>query len=193
MTGIDILRFQLLGSFNMIRERIAAASGETWTRTAAPGTNRVGFSLWHGARTIDWAVHTAVRGVHEVADDPRWGDRLVPEALFGAGIPASLADSVPERVSQATLIEYLDALQPAVLEWLEAQTPDTLDAAVDLRAHQAARPEYMAPAVWKEIESLDGIPAWQVLTRPSASHIRVHMGEIDVLAQLAQPAAQPAT
>jgi hypothetical protein len=193
MTGIDILRLQLLGSFNLIRERIDAASGDAWTQTAVPGTSRAGFTLWHCARTIDWAVHTAVRGVPEVADGPRWTDRLAPDALFGAGIPDQVAESVPERVSPATLIEYLDELQPAVLDWLASQTPETLDAPVDLRGHQSARPEYLAPAVWGQVASLDGLPAWQVLTRPAMSHIRIHIGEVDVLTQLARARTQTAS
>jgi hypothetical protein len=185
VTGLDILRFQLLASFNLIRERVASVPDVAWNVPPVPGTNAVGFTMWHCARTIDWTVHTAVRGVSEVADDPRWGDRLARDALFGAGISRATADTVPGRVSRATLIEYLDALQPAMLDWLATQTPEALDAPVDLRGHQVGRPEYMSDPVWEEIASLDGIPAWQVLVRPSTSHIRVHMGEVDVLTELA--------
>jgi hypothetical protein len=184
MSGVEVLRMQLLGSFNLIREAVQSVPVEDWNRSASPGSSRIGFVLWHCARIIDWAVHTALRGVPELADDPSWRARLAPEALFGAGIPASVADAVPDQVSQSTLLEYLDALQPAVLGWLEAQSPDALDFPVDLRRHQAERPEYMREAVWSEIASLDGIPAWQLLARPSISHVRVHMGEVGLLRQL---------
>jgi hypothetical protein len=192
MTGVDILQMQLVGSFNLIRERVQAVPDGDWDRSVIPGTSRIGFTLFHCARIIDWAVHTAVRGAPEVADDGRWRDRLAPDALFGAGISDATADTVPERVSRATLLEYLDILQPAVLDWLSSQTPESLDRPADIRGHQAQRPEYMADPVWAEIASLDGIPGWQVLARPSMAHIRVHMGEVDVLRQLAQklPVAQ---
>ena len=47
-----------------------------------------------------------------------------------------------------------------------------------MKGRHAAKPEYMAPAVWAEVEDLHGKPGWQFLARPSMSHIRVHYGEL---------------
>ena len=45
--------------------------------------------------------------------------------------------------------------------------------------------------VWEAIASLDGIPAWQLLLRPSMAHVRVHSGEAEVLRQAAgQPISE---
>jgi hypothetical protein len=69
----------------------------------------------------------------------------------------------------------------AVTAWFDAQTPETLDTIPPLKSNQEARPGYMDPAVWVEVEDLDGLQAWQLLARPCISHIRVHVGEFGVL------------
>jgi hypothetical protein len=182
MDAKDVLRFQLQGSFKIIRERIQGVSDQEWDARAIPGTSKVGFILWHCARTIDWSVNRALQGQSEVADQPAWRERLATDdGLFGAGTPDATADTLPGRVSRQTVLDYLDELQPAALAWLERQGPDDLEQAPDLRAHLASRPEYLAPAVWEEIGDFEGAPAWHYLARASISHIRVHMGEADAL------------
>jgi hypothetical protein len=68
-----------------------------------------------------------------------------------------------------------------VVGWFESVGSDELVHPVDLKAANSGRPDYLAPAVWAEIEDLDGIPLWQFLARPSVSHIRVHFGEVTAL------------
>ena len=41
-----------------------------------------------------------------------------------------------------------------------------------------AKPDYMTPGVWDEIEDLNGIPGWQFLALRCSNHIRVHYGEV---------------
>lgn len=45
---------------------------------------------------------------------------------------------------------------------------------------------YERAEVWEESSDLAGIPAWQFLTRPGAAHVRVHIGEVDLLLQIAE-------
>ncbi len=184
-----MFRMLLEGSLNGMRDRVEAVPDSHWARTVVPGTSRMGFVLFHSARTFDWAVHAVVQGVPEFADDPTWHDRLAPDALFGAGIPDALADTVPERVSRDTIRDYVEALREAVHGWLPSVTPDSLDTPVDLRSRLAHRPDYLQPSVWEEIHDLDGIPAWQFLLRPAIAHIRTHGGEVDVLTEIAKAGA----
>jgi hypothetical protein len=176
----DVLRFQLEGSFTQVRERVEAATDAEWDARAMPGTSKVGFVLWHCARTLDWAVNCALAGSPEVADQPAWSERLgAPEGLFGAGIPDAVADALPRRVSRQAVLEYLEEVRASALAWLEGTPSADLERPVDLEARLAAKPDYRRPGVWAEIESLSGIPAWQLLARPAISHIRNHMGEVD--------------
>lgn len=146
-----------------------------------PGTNKLGFILWHCARIIDWTVHPALTGRPEVADGPGWRERFPADALYGAGIPQSVADSVTGSTTRSDVVRYLGEVRAAATEWLGRQTETDLDAKVSLKANQAGRQAYLTPVVWAEVAELDGLPAWQFLARPAISHIRVHAGEFDVL------------
>ena len=190
MTGIDVLRLLLLGSFGNINGRLTALSDEDWDRRAFPGTSKAGFILWHAARILDW-THSSIAGVPEVAQRDHWRERFPRDALFGAGIPESAADRVTQATSRADTIAYLAEVKAAFLEWFDRQTPETLEAPVSLRTPSAEQAGYLAPPVWEEISDLDGIPAWQMLMRPSGGHIRVHQGEFDTLVALMRSETRP--
>jgi hypothetical protein len=181
MTGIDVLRLQLKGSFNNISGRLADLSDDEWDRRVGPGTSKLGFILWHCARIIDWTAHSAIQGGAEVADRDPWRGRFPQRALYGAGISEDVADSVTQTVTRSDTAAYLADVQESLFAWFEQQTPESLDAPVSLKATQARRPEYLDPAVWAEIEDLDSLPAWGLLIRPAAGHIRGHCGEFDAL------------
>ena len=181
MTGTEVLRLQLDGSFNLIQARLQAVGDEEWNSRALPGTSKLGFILWHCARIVDWTVHSAIGGRPEIADGPRWRGLFPRHALYGAGIPDSVADEVAGATARGDMVDYLGEVRAAATGWLSRQTDADLDARVQLKANQASRPDYLQPAVWAEVEDLDGLPAWQFLARPAVSHIRVHTGEFDVL------------
>jgi hypothetical protein len=173
-----LLQFQLNGSFNLLIDLLQGMTDEEWKARPFPSANLVGFTVWHCARSIDWAVNCALRGSPELADLPAWRDVRVAEAAFGAGAPREAADSVARLVPRTRVLDYVNALRTQALAWFATVTPEELSGALDLRASHAERPEYMTPAVWAELHDLDGIPRWQFLARPCVSHIRVHYGEV---------------
>lgn len=181
MTGVDVLRMMLEGSFNLVRTRMDELSDAEWDQRAMHGTNKLGFILWHSTRIIDWTVNCAIQGAPEVAGHKPWSDLFPAGSLYGAGITQTLADTIPSQVSRADALAYLAEVRTGVMQWLDRQTPESLDAVPALRAHQQRTPGYLDPSVWAEVESLDGLAAWQLLARPSISHVRIHVGEYDVL------------
>ncbi|TMC31717.1 MAG: hypothetical protein E6J28_15080, partial [Chloroflexi bacterium] len=118
MTGIDVLRLLLLGSFGNIAGRLRELSDDDWDRRAVPGTSKAGFILWHAARILDW-TYSSIAGVPEVAQRDPWRRRFPQEAMFGAGIPVSVADGVTQAVSRTDTIAYLDDVKTAFLEWFD--------------------------------------------------------------------------
>src|SRR5207302_10988082 len=94
MRGTDVLKMLLGGSFNMIDERLSAVTDVEWSERAIPGTSKPGFILWHCARILDWTIHSAIQGVPEIADTPKWRARSPPQAPDGAGIPVQVADEL---------------------------------------------------------------------------------------------------
>jgi len=66
MIAIEVLTLLVRGSGSLILEVTETFSEEEWTRRALPGTNPPGFTAWHMARTVDWAMQTGVRGRPEV-------------------------------------------------------------------------------------------------------------------------------
>lgn len=191
MSGRDVLRFQLAGTFNLLAARLEGVSEVEWRARALPGTSRVGFILWHCARTIDWAVHRGVRGVAQLAELPAWSGVAVLEGLAGFGISDELADRIPELVSRDQVAAYVAGLRDAVLPWLEQQSERDLDRVPDLRAHLATAPDYLEAAPWAEVEDLAGEPAWHYLARPSIGHVRGHLGELDVLLGVLRSSERP--
>jgi hypothetical protein len=181
MTGVDVLRMQLDGSFNLIRTRIEDVTDQEWDQRAYHATSKLGFILWHCARILDWTVNSAIQGKPEVADHGPWRELFPQKGRYGAGISDADADRVADSVSRTATLEYLSEVHAAVTAWFDAQTPETLDTIPPLKSNQEARPGYMDPAVWVEVEDLDGLQAWQLLARPCISHIRVHVGEFGVL------------
>ena len=171
---------QLTGSFNLLREAADELSDEQWTSRAFPGTNLPGFVVWHGARTIDWAINTAIRGVPEVADGPEWS-RFQDSWAYGAGVGNEVADGIARSVSREETKKYIEQLGSVALDWLKQADDSELDSRPAFREHQSRKPIYLSPAVWAEVEDLSTIPTWQVVARPCISHIRVHKGEVDTL------------
>jgi DinB family protein len=173
-----LLQFQLNGSFNLMTEALEGMSDEEWLARPFPGGNLLGFTVWHCARTVDWAVNCVLRRAPELVEGAEWGDVRVVGAAFGAGASKEAADGVARMVPRARVLEYLGALRADSLSWLAALPPDDLSGTVDLKASHAGKAEYLAPAVREELDDLEGIPRWQFLARPCVSHIRVHYGEI---------------
>ena len=178
MEAKGLLQFQVNGSFALLTELADGASDEEWRARSFPAANLVGFTVWHCARTIDWAVNCVMRGAPELADEAEWRDVAVAKAWFGAGASREAADAVAHDVPRSRVSAYLGALREVAVAWLAAVSNDELSTPVDLQARHAGKPDYMTPAVWEEIEDLDGIPGWQFLARPCVSHIRVHYGEV---------------
>ena len=189
MTGKEVLRFQLEGSFKLLRDHLAAVGEAEWDARPVPGASKPGFILWHCARLIDWAVHRGIRGVAQLAELPAWSGVAVLDALAGFGIPDQLADRVPELVPREQVATYVEGVGEAVLAWLDGQSERDLDRVPDLRANHATAPGYLEPQPWSEVESLAGMPAWHYLARPCISHLRVHMGELDTLLAAARAPA----
>ncbi len=181
MTGVDVLRVLLSGSFGMVQERLNAISDQEWNQRAFPSTSKPGFILWHCARILDWTIHSALQGIAEVADSSTWQGRFAREACYGAGIADCLADEVTASTSRTEVAAYLRDVRAAVMDWFAKQTESSLDAAPPLKTNQANRAGYLDPNIWAEVEDLDGLPGSELLLRPAGAHIRRHMGEYDVL------------
>jgi len=94
----ELLWFQLNGSFNLLTELARDTTDTEWTSRAFPHANLVGFTVWHGARTIDWTVNCVLRGGDEVAYAEEWSDISSEAAMFGAGTPRESADGVAMRI-----------------------------------------------------------------------------------------------
>ena len=165
-----------MASFNLIKAAVDSPTDEEWLSRAFPGANLIGFTPWHSARTIDWAVNSVLRGRVELVEATAWSDVNVPGALFGAGVDRQAADQVPNVVGRSRLREYVLALRDDTVAWFDGLPPADLEGTINLRA-ASSRPEYLAEPVWAEIADLDGIPKWQFLARPCMSHIRVHYGQ----------------
>ena len=134
--------------------------------------------MWHAARSLDWVVNCVLRDRPELVEGAEWEDVRHPEAFFGAGATREAADNVARTVPRQRVIDYLSAMGPDALAWLDSTPQEWFDQPVDLMTARARERGYADDPVWPEIEDLHGIPRWQFLARPGISHLRVHYGEM---------------
>jgi DinB family protein len=185
MNAISLLRVQLEGSFKLIGESADETSVDEWNEQASVGQNPAGFTLWHCARSIDWAVNCAIQGLPEVADQPKWQGRLAPNAWFGYEVTLEMAREVAATVSRADVVEYVDDLQKNIISWLDNLSEHELDAVPDLESNYRSNGKYLrTPRLEAWIKEDAGTPAWQLLTGTCVGHIRYHVGEIQAQRQV---------
>ena len=116
MDAKGLLHFQVNGSFGLLTEVAEGASDAEWSARSVPQANLVGFTVWHCARTIDWAVNCVMRGAPELADLAEWQDVKVAKAMFGAGASREIADAVAREVPRARVSAYVGALRQNVVD-----------------------------------------------------------------------------
>ncbi len=114
----------------------------------------------YAARSIDWAVNCLLRDRPELVDGPEWKDVCRPDAFFGAGATREAADDVARTVPRPRVIDYLAAMGPETLAWLDSTPQEWLDNPVDLKSDRARARGYTDEPVLPEIEDLNGIPRW---------------------------------
>lgn len=182
MIAKELLTLLLRGSGSLILEVTETFSDQEWKRRAMPGTNPPGFTAWHMARTVDWTMQTGVRGRPELVADPRF------QSLDGFGIGTGSTDeeamAIARRMPRAAVGEYAGAVSAAALEWLESIDEELLAMPSQLEKNQSAVSAYRADGHLSEIKDLFAIPIWQLIMRPAGSHIRVHFGELELIAQV---------
>jgi len=184
MRAIDVVIRQLDGVHGLYHEIAHDLTAREWTARALPGTNRLGFTLWHLSRTQDWAVQTVLRGVPEVLTEGRWQGRgHLQTPGIEAGFTPEEADELAHGVAQADTLAYADAVHQTSMAWLRTLTDEDLDTVPDLRAHQAPWAAYQHAGFLAEVAHLVGMPTWRILLGPCSGHLRSHLGELEVLKQ----------
>jgi hypothetical protein len=188
MDAIALLTNRIVGVNGGLRGLVEDLRDADWVKPVAPGTSPIGLTLWHVPRTQDWLVQTSIRGVPEVADGPSYGGLPDPDLYgFGTALTPEQAKEVASGVDPAALLTYADAVRDSVVEWLASLTEADLDepvAGFDER-QRSTRPAYSTPDALKEISHLGVLPLGQLLLRPAIAHLLMHLGEIEVLGQLA--------
>jgi len=185
MQATTLIQAQLTGAHWLFHECADDLTETEWMTCAFPGTNLLGFTLWHMVRGWDWAVQTAIRGVPEVIAGERWvGWRGLAMAGVGAGITLEQANEVGRSISRADVLAYADTVHSVIQSWLSTLSDDDLDTVPEMEAHMASYPAYQQPGFRAEIADLFGQPIWRLLSGPCSSHMREHLGELEVLKQV---------
>jgi hypothetical protein len=181
----------------LIRNRITAVNATVRALTeelvgielmwpVLPGTSPLGLTMWHLPRTQDWLINTCIRVRPEIADDVAPIGLPDPQRFgFGTGLSAAEARHAARAVDLHALRDYADAVAADALDWLDTLSDADLDEVPDFAKRQYSRPAYCTPGALYEVAGLDGQPVGVLLLRPAISHIFVHVGEIELLAQLA--------
>ncbi len=168
-----------------------ALSAELLTARAAPSANPVGFLLWHMARSQDWGVNTAVRGVAEVVHRDPWPAMPgINIPGIGTGFRPDEAAAVAASVEPGSLLAYADAVHEEAVGWLRTVSEADLDAIPDVAAHDAGYPEYQRREFLEEmnggperddaVADTGGQPVWLFLTSVCVTHLHRHLGEVDL-------------
>lgn len=186
MDAIDLLRNRITAVSASVVDALDELTGVDLATPVLPGTSPLGLTLWHVARTQDWLVQTSVRGAPEVVE--RFRDGLPePERYgFGTGLSPDAAIAAARTVRPERLAAYATAVGEEIDRWLTSLRESDLDAVPPFGARQATRAAYSTPEALAEVDGLDGLTTGQLLLRPALSHVLRHLGEVDVLGQLAR-------
>jgi hypothetical protein len=181
-----------LETVNLRMHHVAnAVTPEMMGASASPQSNPIGFLLWHMARSQDWAVHTAIRGVPEIAWSAPWSEMAgISTPGIGTGFSPAAARELAARVDLDQLIDYADAVCAATISWVQGLEEADLDLIPDVSTHDAGIPAYQTREFLAEMDSgpehdrvvgdLGGQPVWLFLTSVSVTHLHRHLGELDL-------------
>jgi hypothetical protein len=131
-------------------------------------------------------VSTSIRQVPEVADG--FPDGLPdPDVYgFGVGLTDDRAREAAAQVQVPALLAYADAVAESVDTWLAALSAEDLDEVPPFLENQGARAPYTSQGSLDEVSGLAGQPVGVLLMRPAMGHLFSHLGELDLLLQLAK-------
>ena len=187
MKVADLLRNRVAAIAGATRDLRAETSSLDWSRPLLPGTSPLGLTFWHLPRTFDWLVNTCLCDTAEVADGSAYGDLPDPDRFgFGTGLSADEAGVAAAAVDRAQLDAYADAVHAQVDEFLASLSDDDLDrVVVEFPDRQRRRPSYSTPAALAEVAHLHAVPLGVLFARPGMAHQMMHLGELDLIKQLA--------
>src|SRR5258708_20530016 len=109
LAGVDAIDMlvQQLGTVNVRFHHVAKnVTPDLMTASVNPAANPIGFLMWHMARSQDWAIHTAIRGVPEIAWSPRWSGTAVSTPGMGTGFPPAAGRNLAYRLNLPGLITF---------------------------------------------------------------------------------------
>lgn len=187
MKATDLLRNRVAAIAGASRDLRANTASLDWSRPLLPGTSPLGLTFWHLPRTFDWLVNTCILDTAEVADGPSYGDLPDPDAFgFGTALSPEAVTAVAGGVDRDALEAYADAVHAQVDEFLASLTDDDLDRVVtEFADRQQRRPAYSTPGALAEVAHLTALPLGVLFARPGFAHQMMHLGELDLIKQLA--------
>lgn len=187
MKTADLLRNRVAAVAGTTRELRAETASLDWTRPLLPGTSPLGLTFWHLPRTLDWVVNTCIRDTAEVADGAAYGALPDPDRFgFGTSLSPDEAVALAAGVDRDELDTYADAVHANVDEFLASLSDDDFDRVVsEFPQRQNRRPAYATPGALAAVEHLNALPLGVLFARPGMAHLLVHVGEVDLIKQLA--------
>jgi hypothetical protein len=193
LAGVDAIGMlvQQLETVNLRFHHVAETLTPELMTASVPGANPVGFLMWHMARSQDWAINTAIRGVPELAWTPPWSEMpAISTPGMGTGFSPAEARDLASRIVLSQLMDYAHAVSTAAVEWVRGLSEADLDAIPDVAAHDAGIAAYQTPGFLAEMSSgpehdeavgdTGGQPVWLFLTSVSVTHLHRHLGEVDL-------------
>lgn len=126
---------ELYGRIPPLAERaVAGLETGTLTRLAGPGTNPIGWLVWHLARVQDHHVADLLDTNQVWVGPGSWGARFgltaaEPEDTGYGHSPDDVAAIRPD--GPGCLLDYLGAVQTRTVDWLAGLVGDDLDRIVD--------------------------------------------------------------
>ncbi len=194
MNAVALLRQQLDTVNLRLHHSAADLTADELVARVLPGVNPLGFIVWHMARSQDWAINTAVRGVPELVMRPPWSATSAAIPGIGTGFELEEAAGVARRVRLDDVLAYADAVHRETHDWLEHVDERFLDTIPAVADHERRFAEYQRPAFRAEMDggpehdaavgSRGGMPVWIFVTSVAITHLHRHLGEVDLVKDL---------
>jgi hypothetical protein len=181
MNAIQLLEKQFQSVNAVLHDVVDDLSDNEWLSRLSPHQNIFAFSAWHLPRVQDNFVHTWIRNVPEIYASERWQEwRHFQKYSEGVGIQLHEADIIARHVKQNEVLEYSDLVTTEIISWLHTLSNNNLDQIPDATAHLSVFSEYQTQGYKSDTDHLIGKPIWRLLSGTCISHVRGHLGELDL-------------
>ena len=176
VNATQVLQQQLANTYSNVNDVVRQITDEEWLHRPYPGAPPLGFTAWHIAATVDWALNVWVQAGQELRatlDLPGINPASPP-----FGMTEEDADAIAAGTNRDAALEYARVAYDAWAAWLDGLSDSDLDRVPGVPDHAVQLPQHRVDGYLEELAMMAGYSVARIVISPCNGHVRGHLGEI---------------